>query len=224
MFAQTTIQFKNPSFEGNPIPSPKISGWSDCGSIEFRGVSPPDLQPGFFEVDMAPIDGSTYLGMVTRAYGSYESVCQRLDSVLIADSLYQFSIYMAKSDKYVSPVSVKDPLYRGSILPRDLKYTSLKDRRNSQRKNRKNDSSTIGVLDSVEYTHSCILRVWGGSSPCAKEELLVETAEIDHTGWKEYEILIIPTATNIKFIRLEAFYPDESIPTRGNLMLDFIHE
>ena len=221
LFSQTTIQFINPSFEGIPKPSAYIYSWSDCGSKEFEGDSPSDLQPGSFGVDMEPVEGSTYLGMVTRAYGSYESVCQELEADLIADSLYQFSIYLAKSGEYASPISPKDPLY---IQREDPIPLSRKERKAARKKGIKHESSIVGIVDSVDYTQNCILRIWGGSSLCSKEELLCESAEIDHTDWQKYNILFSPTVNNLQFISLEAYYPDETKFTRGNLMLDFTHD
>jgi hypothetical protein len=198
LFSQLAVEFKNSSFEGKPDPGKiYIESWKDCGSIEFRFVSPPDLQPGFFEVEMPPVDGLTYLGMVTRDDGTHESVCQKLKLKVLKDSLYHFSIYLAKSDKYISP-------YRKLII----KNMVLKD---------------IEYVD-VNYDQNVVLRIWGGNSECSKEELLYESFQVDHTSWKEYDVQFSPTKEDYKFISLEAYYPDEAKFTRGNLLLDFIHE
>jgi len=143
MFSQTTIQFHNPSFEGIPKPGTRyIAGWTDCSSIEFEGESPVDLQPGFFKVDLDPFHGSTYLGMVTKAYGVYESACQEMKSILIADSLYQFSIYLTKSSTFVSPVPAEDPSYLPPIKP---VYKSRKDQKIGRKRFHKSNSPiTVG--------------------------------------------------------------------------------
>jgi len=198
LYSQLAVEFKNPSFEGKPDPSKiYIESWKDCGSDEFYSVSPPDLQPGFFEVDMAPVDGSTYLGMVTRDDRTHESVCQELKSKVSKDSLYLFSIYLAKSDTYVSPH--KKFIVKDKVL-KDIEYSN------------------------VNYDQNVVLRIWGGNSECSKEELLYESVQIDNTVWKAYDIQFSPTKDDYKFISLEAYYPDDTNYTRGNLMLDFIHE
>jgi len=67
-----TINFYNPSFEGNPNEGGLFSrsllpkGWTDCG---FRGETAPDVHPvsrGNFGVSQWPAHGDTYIGMVTR--------------------------------------------------------------------------------------------------------------------------------------------------------------
>lgn len=197
--AQLAVHFKNPSFEGMPGPSKRfISGWKDCGHNEFPAESAPDLQPGSFEVTLAPFDGNVYLGTATRANGSYESVCQKLDTILIQDSLYQFSIYLAKSNKHASAIIVTDP-----------------DTGEPMNENKE-------LMPYAKYSNNTVLRVWGGAAICSKEELLYLSDEIDHDDWKEYVIEFVPTSSSIQFISLETYFPDDSNFTRGNLMMDNI--
>ena len=197
--AQLPVTFKNPSFEGVPGPSkPHISGWIDCGRLEFPAESAPDLQPGSFEVTLSPYHGNAYLGTSTRANGTYESVCQRLDTALIKDSLYQFSINLAKSEKYISPVLTIDP-DTGDFF--------------------KNNDERVAY---TSYAHNTILRVWGGADQCSKEELLYQSEEVEHGDWQEYIIEFLPSSSSIQFISLETYYPDDSNFTRGNLMMDNI--
>ncbi len=107
---QDTIPLKNPSFEDIPhrgsagdLP---IKMWDDCGFNTFPGESPPDIHPvpdGAWGVGMQPQDGSSYLGLVARANGTYESVGQRLFTPLRAGTCYVLTAMMALSDTYQSP-------------------------------------------------------------------------------------------------------------------------
>ena len=107
-FAQLdTVSLTNPSFEDNPKRGGEsitgISGWFDCGKINFPQETPPDIHPnGFWENNLAAADKKTYLGMVVRDNGTYESVSQRLNSELIAGKCYKFSINLARAGRYIS--------------------------------------------------------------------------------------------------------------------------
>ena len=104
-----TIRLTNPSFEDFPQQG-KLNGrgprgWSDCG---FPSETAPDVQPSpdpdnaFFDVTQASYDGNTYMGMVVRKNDTWEAVGQRLRTPLKAKQCYQFSLYLSKSDKYIS--------------------------------------------------------------------------------------------------------------------------
>ena len=119
-----TIRLTNPSFEDFPQQG-KLNGrgprgWSDCG---FPSETAPDVQPSpdpenaFFEVSQASYEGNTYMGMVVRKNDTWEAVGQRLRTPLKAKQCYQFSLYLSKSDRYVSSTLIpgvmadhKDPV------------------------------------------------------------------------------------------------------------------
>lgn len=120
--AQTEIiSLKNPSFE-SPAHSGgasgySIEGWQDCGVVYFEDETPPDIhlgmerdpnsREGSFGVQQPASDGFTFLGFVIRDNESYESVSQRLSSVLSADKCYSFSIDLSRSASYVSPFPMR---------------------------------------------------------------------------------------------------------------------
>lgn len=97
----TVINLANPSFEGFPGAGVDVPGWLNCGPV---GETPPDLQPGFFRVIASPSNGSTYLGLVVRQTGSWESVGQRLGQALEKDQCYEFSLDLRRDTGYASPV------------------------------------------------------------------------------------------------------------------------
>jgi hypothetical protein len=98
--AQERFDFKNPSFEKDkPAAGIVPEGWLNMGA---PGESPPDIQPGFFEVNLKAQDGKTYLGLSTRDNNTWEGVGQRLDGFLQKDSSYTFSLYLARSNSFIS--------------------------------------------------------------------------------------------------------------------------
>jgi len=97
----TLINLANPSFEGMPGAGIEIPGWYNCGP---GPESPPDLQPGFFGVKTAARHGTTYLGLVVRQTGTWESVGQRLSQPLAVNQCYELSIDLRRDTSYESPV------------------------------------------------------------------------------------------------------------------------
>lgn len=98
--AQDTIRLENPSLEDKPRCCMPPQGW---GSLDFPGNTAADVQPGGgFKVNRAAYHGSTYLGMVTRGDGTFETVYQQLSNPLLPNVCYQISIYLAKSLEYTS--------------------------------------------------------------------------------------------------------------------------
>lgn len=116
-FAQAdTIVLKQSSFEQRAHrggTNRMIKGWADCGRINFVNQTPPDIHPGegvdpddklpgYWGNTKKAYHGETYLGMVTRDDDSWESLSQPLSSYLIGGSCYNFSIWLSKSERYIS--------------------------------------------------------------------------------------------------------------------------
>lgn len=91
--AQTYLT--NPSMEDKPADATMPSGW-------FAGndSTTPDILPGYWGVYLEPEDGETYVGLITRGDGTYESISQRLEQNLNKNSCYSMSFYLAHSDNY----------------------------------------------------------------------------------------------------------------------------
>ncbi|HEX5625805.1 MAG TPA: OmpA family protein [Saprospiraceae bacterium] len=107
------ILLQNGSFEGIPTCCQAPNGWVDCG---FKGETPPDIQPALeafnkplFTVTKTPFAGSTYLGMVVRENDTYERVSQRLIKPLLKGTCYSFSIYLCRSETYLSASNKMEP-------------------------------------------------------------------------------------------------------------------
>lgn len=92
-FAQ--IELANPSFEGNPQDDSTPSGWIGCSN-----ETTPDILPGYWGVFQKPSDGDSYLGLIAREDGTWESVGQRLNQPLKAFECYTFSLDLALSPTY----------------------------------------------------------------------------------------------------------------------------
>jgi hypothetical protein len=97
------IELLNPSFERAPNNGQSAAtlpkGWETCN---FEGETFPDIQPGSFEVTLKPYHGKSYVGMVGRDNGTFESITQKLPAKLKAGACYTMSVHLAKSPKYES--------------------------------------------------------------------------------------------------------------------------
>ncbi len=89
------IQLVNSSFEGDPQDATVPVGWFPCA----QGTTP-DILPGPWGVYLEPSEGDTYVGLITREDGSYESIGQRLSEGLKPGSCYSFTIDVAHSNTY----------------------------------------------------------------------------------------------------------------------------
>jgi len=105
------IRLKNPSFEDPPRAGKPPTSWNDCG---FPGETPPDIQPGKFGATKAPYDGNSYLGLVVRDNDSWERVSQRLSKPILADQCYSFSMFLARSNIYLSQSQLTNNLVQYS--------------------------------------------------------------------------------------------------------------
>jgi hypothetical protein len=98
--AQDTIRLQNPSLEDRPTCCRPPSGWE---SLDFDGYTPPDVQPGGgFKVANIPAEGRTYVSMVTRDDGTFETIYQKLSTPLLPNVCYKISVFLAKSLEYTS--------------------------------------------------------------------------------------------------------------------------
>ena len=89
------VQLTNASFEGVPVDATMPRGWFGCTS----GTTP-DILPGPWDVTLSPYHGISYLGLITREEGSWESVGQQLETPLEGKQCYTFTAYLAHSDTY----------------------------------------------------------------------------------------------------------------------------
>lgn len=93
IFAQITID--NASFEGVPEDATMPTGWHSC-----KNGTTPDILPGPWGVIREAFDGDTYLGLITREDGTWESIEQRLSSPMKAGECYSFKLKLAYTKKY----------------------------------------------------------------------------------------------------------------------------
>jgi len=89
------ISLVNPSFEGEPQDATVPNGWMPC-----EPGTTPDILPGPWGVYQEASDGETFLGLITRSDGTFESITQRLSTPLKKDECYSFSIDLASSNTY----------------------------------------------------------------------------------------------------------------------------
>lgn len=162
------IYLINASFEGEPQDATVPVGWFPCK----RGTTP-DILPGPWGVNTESSEGETFVGLITRDDGSWESIGQRLKSPLKLKECYTFSVELAHSKSYAG------------------------------------------------YNKTIRLRLWGGQTKCAKDQLLLETPVIEHADWQSYEAHFY-AKTTINYILIEAFYKEPPFSHRGNILIDNI--
>ena len=107
-YAQITVI--NPSFEDKPADATTPQGWSPCDEL-----TTPDILPGFWGVYNEPSHGDTYVGIITRENGTFESFGQRLSQSVKPKLCYKTSIDLAHSviySGYNKPIKLR--IYLGS--------------------------------------------------------------------------------------------------------------
>lgn len=98
--AQQIFTLRNPSFEQDrPNAGQTPTGWLNLGA---SSETPPDIQPGAFEVTMKAQEGKVYVGLTVRDNNTWEGIGQRLSGWLQKDSTYTFSVWLARSPVLMS--------------------------------------------------------------------------------------------------------------------------
>lgn len=196
------VALKNASFEGvikKGVQYLDLDDWYDCGPLKFLGQTPPDIHPDQFwsndatgqGIDKPPSEGMSYLGMVVRKNGTYESVGQQLDDWLKAEQCYLFSVDLMRSLNYWSNVN-------GQPIGAPKRNFS--------------DPIVLRIWGSNSLCYN--------NPNYGAPELLAESAPIRTTNW-ETSIFRIQPNKDYKFITLEAFYVTPVEDTYlGHLLLD----
>lgn len=162
------VYLVNPSFEGDePQDATVPAGWHYC-----KEGTTPDILPGVWGVYTRPSDGETFVGLITRADGTWENIGQRLSAPLNSRECYSITLDLAHSN-----------IYSG-------------------------------------YNKPIKLRIWGGKTKCAKDQLLAESKFITHTDWETYTFQFVPRE-RVHYIILEAFYTEgTTFSHKGNILID----
>lgn len=90
------ILLNNPSFEDRQADATMPMGWFAC-----EEHTTPDILPGFWQVEQPASEGNTFVGLITRQDGTYESIGQRLPKKLLKDVCYEITLDYAHSEDYV---------------------------------------------------------------------------------------------------------------------------
>jgi len=110
---QVPLQVINPSFEGPRTAHVTPSPWSTCGVT-------PDTQPGNWGVNLAPSNGSSYVGFVNGGSSWLEGASQQLSGSMIANVTYTFTIDLASTSSSGGGINPNAPcgirLYGGNSI------------------------------------------------------------------------------------------------------------
>ncbi len=72
----------------------------------------------------------------------------------------------------------------------------------------------------VNYITPVVIRVWGGTSYCSKDEMLSESEPISSGNWQKIAFKLSPKA-NYSHLMIEAFYKTPTLfPYNGNILID----
>lgn len=93
------LHLQNPSFEMDQNGCCTVPAfWYDLGN-ELE--SPPDIQPGAYDVSLSASHGEKYVSLVVRDNGTHEGVGQQLqDGALRKGETYAFSMILARSKTF----------------------------------------------------------------------------------------------------------------------------
>jgi hypothetical protein len=89
------IYLNNASFEGMPMDASVPVGWFPCNDR-----TTPDILPGPWGVFLEASEGETFVGLITREDGSFETIGQRLKEPLKENQCYTFSLDVGHSNTY----------------------------------------------------------------------------------------------------------------------------
>jgi len=95
VWGMTQIYLENASFEGDPRDATVPVGWHPC-----EAGTTPDILPGPWSVYLEASEGETFVGIITREDGSWESIGQRISSPLRPRECYSFKMDLAHSKTY----------------------------------------------------------------------------------------------------------------------------
>ena len=196
------IVLNNASFEDIPHQGTLeyaigIRGWYDCGSIQFPTESPPDIHP-------VSINQYQDFWGVIHAPQHGETYL----GLVVRDN----DSWESLSQRISAPLRAGQCYEISLYTSRSLKYVSgsheIFKRENRQVK--------------VNYTEPVVLRIWGGSGVCGRQELLAESKPVSNLHWKKYTFKLEPSR-EYNYISFGAFYEvPVMFPYNGHLLLDNI--
>jgi len=99
------MHLQNPSFEDEPSDATMPMGWMSC-----EDGTTPDILPGYWGVYQEANEGDTYIGLITRTSGTFESIGQRTSEEMSKGSCYEFKLDLSHSDNYAgysNPLKLK---------------------------------------------------------------------------------------------------------------------
>lgn len=74
--------------------------------------------------------------------------------------------------------------------------------------------------EKVNYVRNAKIRIYGGFSPCSRQQLLAESPLIGSYNWRQFNFKFEPT-DDFTYITFEAFYQTPNLfPYNGNILLD----
>ena len=127
--------------------------WNSC-----KKGGTPDILPGVWGVEMPAVVGKTYVGLITRSEGTWESIGQELSSPVVPNECHTFSLQLARSPNYVNfnlPIKLK--VYLGNGLCDKAQLVGESENILSEKWEKKDFS----FIPNASYTHLILEAYYG---------------------------------------------------------------
>jgi hypothetical protein len=96
-------ELENSSFEQDiPRYSRVPINWVNCGDVHSSLVDIHGYREKYFQVSQKANHGKNFVGMITRNDGTFEAIGQYLNNSLDAGYTYSFSLFVCRSQQYMS--------------------------------------------------------------------------------------------------------------------------
>lgn len=200
---QEEIELNNPSFEDVPHQGIDITrdmgirGWYSCGTLQFPGESAPDIHP----VPPRSFKDSSYWRVTKTAYegDTYLGLVVRDNDTWESVSQRLPTTLRAGVCYEVSMYLMRSPVY----------VSGSKEKRTKK-----------GSFEMVNYTQPTVLRIYGGTGVCGRQEIIASSKPIANGEWEQYTFKLEPTR-NTNYITLEAFWQTPvRLPYNGHVLVD----
>jgi hypothetical protein len=81
-------------------------------------------------------------------------------------------------------------------------------------------SKSQRMMTDANYTTPAVIRIWGGTTACGRDEVLAQSSEIKTHDWQKFDFILKPKA-DYTYLYIEAYYKNELYPRyNGNILID----
>lgn len=194
-YGQTEELLINPSFEGEPSVGRAIDDYKLIDGWEdwdlFESQTPPDVH-----------------GRRTK-YWNVQRQPQD-GNCYVGLTTRANRTWECFGQKLRDPLKVGEQYVLTLYLCRDYRYASQV---------RDLNTAVDPKSEMVLFDSPTIVRIWGSNTVASLDELLDQSEPVTHEDWKQYTFNLQPSK-NIRYIVIEAYYPANTKPGNGHVLID----